>query len=63
MNELLKTDYRRAFKFNGCYRLMDDISSTNNDEVFEEATSSIYPESLTLNKENEDNISGNILDL
>ena len=57
------SDYKRAITFNGCYRLMDDISSINSDGVFEEATPFIYPESLTLNKENEGNISANILDL
>ena len=43
MNKLLKTDYRRAIMFYGCYRLMDDISSINRDGVFEEATPFIYP--------------------
>ena len=63
MNKLLKTDYNRAIKSNGCYRLMDYISLINSDGVFEEANPFIYPESLTLNKENEGNISANILDL
>ena len=55
-------DYRKAINFNGCYRLMDDISSINSDGFFEEAALFIYPESLTLNKENEGNISATILD-
>ena len=42
---LLKSDYRRAIKFTGCFRLMDDISSINSDAVFEEDISSIYPTS------------------
>ena len=58
-----KSDYRRAVKFNGCFRLMDDISSINSDGVFEEDTSVIYPSSLELKKENEGHLSANILDL
>ena len=42
---------------------MDDISAINSDGIFEEAIPFIYPESLTLNKENDGNISANILDL
>ena len=63
IQKLTKSDYRRAIKFNGCYRLLDDISAINSDEIFEEAIPFIYPESLTLNKENDGNISTKILDL
>ena len=42
---------------------MDDISSINSDGVFEEAISSMYPDSLLLNKENDGHLSANILDL
>ena len=63
MNRLLRSDYRRALRFNGCFRLMDDISVINSDGIFEEDVSSIYPASLELKKENDGNESANILDL
>ncbi len=62
MAQLLKSDYRRALKFNGTFRKMDDISSVNSDGVFEEDISKIYPSSLDLTKENDGNISADILD-
>ena len=42
ISKLVKSDYRRALKFNGCFRLMDDISSINGDNVFHNDKSSIY---------------------
>jgi len=63
MAKLLKSDYRRATKFNGCFRLMDDISSINSDGVFEESIPQIYPASLALKKENEGHNVADILDL
>ena len=63
MNKILRSDYGRAIKFNGCFRLMDDISSINSDGVFESSISAIYPSSLSLKKENEGSISADILDL
>ena len=42
---------------------MDDISSINSDAIFEEDISLIYPESLSLKKENDGQYSANILDL
>ena len=42
---------------------MDDISSINSDGVFEEDISHIYPDSLTLTKENQGHLSADILDL
>ena len=64
MAKLLKSNYRRALKFKGTFSKMDDISSINGDGVFEEGISKIYPSSLELTKENdEENISADILDL
>ena len=63
ISKLVKSDYRRALKFNGCFRLMDDISSINGDNVFHNDKSSIYPVSLDLRKENEGEVVANILDL
>jgi hypothetical protein len=63
MVKLLKSNYRRATKFNGCFRLMDDISSINSDGAFEESIPSIYPAALALKKENEGHIMADILDL
>ena len=63
MGRLLKSDYGRAMKFNGCFRLMDDISAINSDGVFENDISEIYPSSLDLKKENVGIQSANILDL
>ena len=63
MCKLLKSNYRRALKFNGSFRLMDDISIVNGDNAFHEDMSEIYPHSLVLNKENEGSIYADILDL
>ena len=63
MAKLLRSNYRRALKFNGSFRLMDDISSINSDGVFQEDIPLIYPASLELKKENDGNTSANILDL
>ena len=63
MGKLLKSNYRRALKFNGSFRLMDDISSINGDGTFHEDIPLIYPATLELKKENEGNVAANILDL
>ena len=62
-SKLVKSNYRRALKSNGCFRLMDDISSMNGDGVFDADKDIIYPASLKLKKENQGNISADILDL
>jgi len=61
--KLMKSDYRKALKLRGSFRLMDDISSINGDGTFEESVPLIYPDSLELKKENVGNVSANILDL
>ena len=63
ISKLVKSDYRRARKFNGCFRLMDDISSVNGDNTFHEDKGCIYPASLVLNKENNGSVYADILDL
>jgi hypothetical protein len=63
MAKLLRSNYRRALRFNGTFRLMDDISSVNSDGVFQEDIPLIYPVSLELKKENDGDASANILDL
>ena len=45
------------------FRLIDDITSINSDGVFGQHVGNIYPTSLTLNKENEEDSSANVLDL
>ena len=63
ISKLVRSNYRRALKFNGTFRLMDDISSVNSDGAFQEDIPLIYPSSLELKKENEGTLSANILDL
>ena len=63
ISRLLKSDYRRALRYNGCFRLMDDISCLNLDGVFQQDVHNIYPSSLVLNKENSGDSEANILDL
>ena len=60
---LLRSDYRRALRFNGCFRLMDDVSCLNLDGVFQQDVSKIYPSCLKLNKENTGSCEANVLDL
>ena len=55
ISKLVKSDYRRALKSNGCFRLMAWVFNIDRD--------SIYPASLKLKKENEGNTSADILDL
>ena len=62
-SKLIKSNYRRALKYNGCFRLMDDISSINGDGAFHADKHIIYPYSLELKKENEGDVAADILDL
>ena len=63
IDKLIRRNYKRALRYNGCFRLMDDISCLNLDGVFLEDVSDIYPPSLELKKENVGTESANILDL
>ena len=48
---------------NKTFRLIDDITLVNSDGVFSQHVGDIYPSSLTINKENDDDSKANILDL
>ena len=50
-------------KLNNTFRLIDDITTLNSDGYLEEYFKLIYPDSLTLNKENEVDSAANVLDL
>ena len=45
------------------FRLIDDITTINSDDVFSEHVSNIYPKSLILNKENGEDSKAHVLDL
>ena len=60
---LIKRNYGRAIRYNGTFRLMDDITCVNSDGCFHQDISCIYPVSLELKKENEGDILANVLDL
>jgi hypothetical protein len=67
-NKFLDSTYKSKYfivkKLNYTYRLIDDITSLNSDGYFEQYFKEIYPDSLTLNKENiDDSINANVLDL
>ena len=63
ISSLYKKDYRRTLALRNTFRLIDDISNLNSDEVFQELTREIYPSSLILNKENVNDNEADILDL
>ena len=63
LEKLYKRDYYSARMMGKTFRLIDDITTVNSDDVFSQHVGDIYPASLTLNKENEVNDKANILDL
>ena len=63
ISSLYRKDYRRALKLRNTFRLIDDISSLNSDGIFQELVCEIYPSSLVLNKENDNDNGADILDL
>ena len=63
MDKLCKTDYFSAHKLNYTFRLIDDITSINSDDTFQEHYKSIYPDNLILNKENNIDSRAHVLDL
>ena len=63
VNSLYKSDYRSALMLNNTFRLIDDITSINSDNLFSNIVSKIYPNNLILNKENIGDNSANVLDL
>ena len=66
-NKFIDSTYKSKYfivkKLNYTYRLIDDISSINSDGYFEQYFREIYPDSLTLNKENSGDLNANVLDL
>ena len=63
LENTFKSKYIVANKLGKTYRLIDDITSINPDGYFESHFNDIYPDSLQLNKENDRDISANVLDL
>ena len=66
-NQFIDSNYKCKYnivkKLNYTFRLIDDITTLNSDGCLEEYFKSIYPDSLTLNKENEFDNAANVLDL
>ena len=56
-------DCRITLKMRNTFRLIDDISTLNSDDIFQELVCEIYPSSLELNKENDNDNGADILDL
>ena len=54
---------RSACELNLTFRLIDDITSINSDDVFEKPCAGMYPRSFILNKENSVDSGANVLDL
>ena len=63
LEKLYKRDFFSARMLGKTFRLIDDITSINSDGVFGQHVGNIYPTSLTLNKENKEDSSANVLDL
>ena len=63
LDKLYRIDYYSAKRLNNTFRLIDDITTINSDGVFQEHVANIYPDSLTLNKENTEDTSAHVLDL
>ena len=66
-NKFLDSNYKCKYnivkKLNYTFRLIDDITTLNSDGCLEEYFKHIYPDSLTLNKENEFDSAASVLDL
>ena len=64
LNTTLKQkDFKTLYKFNKCYRYIDDLLTINNDNLMNEYKSKIYPQELDLNCEDKNNQEVNYLDL
>ena len=63
LEKLYKRDFYSARMMGKTFRLIDDITSVNSDGVFGQHVGDIYPSSLTLNKENDEDSRANVLDL
>ena len=64
LNSTLKQkDFATLYKFNKCYRYIDDLLAINNDGVLEDFKHTIYPPELQLNCEDKNDQEVNYLDL
>ena len=63
MEHLCKNDIRRGKKFFNAFRFIDDLIILNDGGEFERSWKDIYPEELTLEKENLSDLSATFLDL
>ena len=63
MEQLTKTNYSEAKKYNKIQRYIDDLFALNNDGRIELHKTHIYHKDLQLNKENEDDNNVTFLDL
>ena len=63
MDKKLKNkDFDMLYKFNHCYRYIDDLLCINNDQTMDEVMSDIYPKELSLTSDDAI-LSVNYLDL
>ena len=64
LNSTLKQkDFSTLYKFNKCYRYIDDLLAINNDGILEDFKHTIYPPELILNCEDKNDQEVNYLDL
>ena len=63
MEQLTKTDYKTAMKFNNTTRFIDDLGTLNNDGLMARYKADIYPRELELLSQNPDTQKGNMLDV
>ena len=63
IKELNKTDRLSACKFCNIWRYIDDLSAVNDDKMFENNISKIYPPELELKKENTGYLNASFLDI
>ena len=60
---LKQKDFATLYKFNKCYRYIDDLLAINNDGILEDFKHTIYPPELQLNCEDKGDKEVNYLDL
>ena len=64
LNDTLKQkDLSTLYKFNKCYRYIDDLLAVNNDKTLDDFKGRIYPPELQLNCEDKNDQEVNYLDL
>lgn len=63
MEQNSRIQYSTCKKLNNSFRYIDDIASVNGDNIFETVYEQIYPEELSLKKENVSNTRATFLDL